>query len=50
MEKTEAVNRDGRKKKPYRRPKLVDYGPVSRLIKGGATSALSDHGANMMYP
>jgi len=38
------------KKKEYSRPELKAYGDVRSITQGGATSALSDSGANMMSP
>jgi hypothetical protein len=50
MPKIEKKSAQDRPRKAYHSPKLVDYGSLARLIKGGATSVVSDHGANMMYP
>lgn len=50
MPKVEKKITEGRPRKVYRSPKLVDYGSLARLIKGGANSVRSDHGGNMMYP
>jgi hypothetical protein len=35
-------------KKVYTAPKLNEFGSVAKLTLGGATSATSDHGGNMM--
>lgn len=37
-------------KKAYEKPKLVTYGNVAELTKGGAIQSLSDSGNNMMRP
>lgn len=37
-------------RKPYSKPQLKEYGPVAYLTRGGAPSALSDSGTNMMFP
>jgi hypothetical protein len=34
----------------YSTPALVEYGPVSKLTQGGASSTTSDAGNNMMMP
>jgi hypothetical protein len=37
-------------KKVYEKPKLVTYGNVAELTKGGAVQSISDSGQNMMRP
>jgi hypothetical protein len=38
-----------RAKRPYEKPRLVDYGPVSKLTMSGGTT-IADSGNNMMQP
>lgn len=37
--------RDGGARKPYATPRLIDYGPVSKLTQANGIT-LQDHGAN----
>ncbi len=37
-------------RKPYHEPKLVVYGDVIEITRGGVSSSNSDHGNNSMSP
>jgi hypothetical protein len=50
MDRSNSEHSRQREKKPYRKPRLSQHGPVSRLVNGGSKADWSDHGANMMRP